>query len=150
LLQEIHYFLTLSSEIYLHQKISTRLLPAMYCLKDRAKTFPEILEKAAFILRERPIEIEKKMEKNVNISSLDMLKTLTPQLQNVSWSRVALEALTGQVAETHGVNFGKLAGPLRAALAGQSVTPSVFDMMLILGRNEAIARLSDMQERGTP
>ena len=150
LLQEIQYFLTLSSEIDLHQKISTRLLPAMYCLKDRAKTFPELLEKAAFILRERPIEIEKKMEKNVNISSLDMLKTLTPQLQNVSWSRVALEALTGQVAETHGVNFGKLAGPLRAALAGQSVTPSVFDMMLILGRNEAIARLSDMQERGTP
>ena len=150
LLQEIQYFLTLSSEIDLHQKISTRLLPAMYCLKDRAKTFPELLEKAAFILRERPIEIEKKMEKNVNISSLDMLKTLTPQLQNVSWSRDALEALTGQVAETHGVNFGKLAGPLRAALAGQSVTPSVFDMMLILGRNEAIARLSDMQERGTP
>jgi glutamyl-tRNA synthetase len=77
-----------------------------------------------------------------------MLITLTPQLQNVSWSRIALEALTSQVAEAHGVNFGKLAGPLRAALAGQAVTPSVFDMMLILGRDETIARLSDMQKRG--
>ena len=45
-------------------------------------------------------------------------------------------------------NFGKLAGPLRAALAGQTVTPSVFDMMLILGRDETIARLADVNAKG--
>lgn len=39
--------------------------------------------------------------------------------------------------------FGKLAGPLRAALAGRAVTPSVFDMMLVLGRAETLARLKD-------
>ncbi|MEL7177434.1 MAG: thiosulfate oxidation carrier protein SoxY [Pseudomonadota bacterium] len=39
--------------------------------------------------------------------------------------------------------FGKLAGPLRAALAGRAVTPSVFDMMLVLGREETLARLED-------
>ena len=33
--------------------------------------------------------------------------------------------------------------PLRAALAGRSSTPSVFDMMLALGRDEALARLED-------
>ena len=41
------------------------------------------------------------------------------------------------------IQFGKLAGPLRAALAGRSVTPSVFDMMIVLGRDETIARLND-------
>ena len=148
LLQEMLNFLTLSDDDDLHQILESHLRPALYCLKERAKTFPELIEKAAFILRNRPIELDKKMERNINNASLDMLKTLTPQLQNVSWSRTALEALTNQVAETHGVNFGKLAGPLRAALAGQAVTPSVFDMMLILGRDESIARLSDMQKRG--
>ena len=35
------------------------------------------------------------------------------------------------------------AAPLRAALAGRTVTPSVFDMMLVIGRDETIARLED-------
>ena len=39
--------------------------------------------------------------------------------------------------------FGKLAGPLRAALAGRAATPSVYDMMLVLGPEESLARLTD-------
>jgi glutamyl-tRNA synthetase len=48
-----------------------------------------------------------------------------------------------QFAEAHDMKFGKLAGPIRAALAGRTATPSVFDMMLVLGRDETIARLRD-------
>ena len=53
------------------------------------------------------------------------------------------------VAVTFVTNFGILAGPLRAALAGCTVTPSVFDMMLILGRDETIARLADVTAKGS-
>jgi glutamyl-tRNA synthetase len=49
------------------------------------------------------------------------------------------------VAEAHEIKFGKMAGPLRAALAGRSVTPSVFDMMLVLGRDETILRLTQAE-----
>jgi len=72
-----------------------------------------------------------------------MLRDLTPQLQNASWKREALEATAAAVAEAHGLGLGKLAGPLRAALAGRIVTPSVFDMMLVLGRDETLARIGD-------
>jgi glutamyl-tRNA synthetase len=54
-----------------------------------------------------------------------------------------LEGIVSQVAESHDMKLGKLAGPLRAALAGRTTTPSVFDMMLVLGRDEICARLSD-------
>jgi glutamyl-tRNA synthetase len=54
-----------------------------------------------------------------------------------------LEALVAALAEQHGTKLGKLAGPLRAALAGRSVSPSVFDVMLVLGRGETIARLEE-------
>jgi glutamyl-tRNA synthetase len=67
---------------------------------------------------------------------------LTPQLQNASWTRDDLETVLNRFAEDRGTKFGKLAGPLRAALAGRAVTPSVFDMMLVLGRDESLARLS--------
>jgi glutamyl-tRNA synthetase len=56
-----------------------------------------------------------------------------------------LRLLQLQVAEAHEIKFGKMAGPLSAALAGRSVTPSVFDMMLVLGRDETILRLTQAE-----
>lgn len=116
---------------------------AMYCLKDRAKKFPDLLEKARFVLTARPIVPDEKAAKNLDPVSRGILAELTPQLQNVSWTREILEAAVGGVAEAHGVGLGKIAAPLRSALAGRSATPSVFDMMLVLGREETLARLSD-------
>ena len=59
-------------------------------------------------------------------------------------NREALEALVSILAESHNTKLGKLAAPLRAALSGRVVSPSVFDMMLVLGRDETIARLNDI------
>ncbi len=116
---------------------------AMYCLKDRAKTFPELLEKAYFVIAERPITPDEKAAKNLDTVSRGILSELTPQLQNASWNKETLEEVLNGFAAAHDTKFGKLAGPLRAALAGRAVTPSVFDMMLVLGRDETLARLTD-------
>ncbi|WP_439149665.1 glutamate--tRNA ligase [Sulfitobacter sp.] len=116
---------------------------AMYCLKDRAKKFPELLEKAAFILDARPIQPDEKAVKHLDDVSRSILSELTPQLQNVSWTKETLEETLNGFAAEHDTKFGKLAGPLRAALAGRAATPSVFDMMLVLGREESLARLKD-------
>ncbi|MCL3883446.1 glutamate--tRNA ligase [Marivita sp. GX14005] len=124
------------------------LARAMYCLKERARTFPELLEKAHFILVERPIVPEEKAAKHLDTVSRGILGSLTPQLQNASWTRDELEAVTSRFAEEQGTKFGKLAGPMRAALAGRAATPSVFDMMLVLGREETIARLDDAATGG--
>lgn len=147
LLHEINEFRLKNNQPAYDDVQSDGLLRAMYCLKDRAKTFGELLEKGHFILTIRPLDIDEKAAKNLNSVSHGILETLTPQLQNVTWSRDELEALGNRVAESLGVNFGKLAGPLRAALAGRAVTPSVFDMMLVLGREETIARLTDAAEK---
>ena len=141
--QEISAYLAAAGESALTDAQSQGLEAAMYCLKDRARTFPELLEKAHFILASRPIERDAKAEKALSSVSDGILGELTPQLQNASWVRDDLEALLNTFAEAHDTKFGKLAGPLRAALAGRAVTPSVFDMMLILGREETIARLKD-------
>ncbi|MBQ0804516.1 MAG: glutamate--tRNA ligase [Sulfitobacter sp.] len=116
---------------------------AMYCLKERAKTFPELLEKAEFVLASRPIVPDEKAAKNLDDVSRGILSELTPQLQNVNWDRETLEEALNGFAAAHDTKFGKLAGPLRSALAGRTATPSVFDMMLILGRDESLVRLQD-------
>ncbi len=103
LVAEADAFLAATGQPTLSAAQKERLLRAMYCLKDRAKSFPELLEKAHFALTE----------------------------------------LVARMAEAHGTTLGKLAAPLRAALAGRTVSPSVFDMMLVIGREETLARLAD-------
>jgi glutamyl-tRNA synthetase len=142
LLQEIMAFLSAIGATPLSETQAQGLERAMYCLKERAKTLPEILEKAHFVLTEMPISPDEKAAKHLDAVSRGILASLTPHLQDASWSRDELEAVLNRFAEDQGTKFGKLAGPLRAALAGRAVTPSVFDMMLVLGRDESLARLA--------
>ncbi|MFQ6548952.1 glutamate--tRNA ligase [Aestuariibius sp. 2305UL40-4] len=143
LLHEIEGFLDATGQLPLTEIQRDGLLNAMPHLKERAKTLPELLEKGRFILASRPLDIEEKAAKSLDLDAKAILADLTPHLRDASWNRDTLEAVTGQVAAAHGLKFGKLAAPLRAALAGRTATPSVFDMMLVLGRDETIARIED-------
>ena len=141
--QECEAFLEAANLPALTAQQSDGLQSALYCLKERAKTLPELLEKAHFVLTSRPIVPDEKAAKNLDNVSRGMLNELTPQLQNASWDKETLEEVMNGFAAAKDTKFGKLAGPLRAALAGRAVTPSVYDMMLVLGRDETLARLSD-------
>ncbi|WP_372885098.1 glutamate--tRNA ligase [Shimia sp.] len=143
LLQELQNYLAATGAPALSDEKSSLVSSAMYCLKDRAKTFPQLIEKAGFALADRPIVPDEKSARNLDTVSRCILKELTPHLQDASWTRDELEAVAGRFAEAREIKFGKMAGPLRAALAGQAVTPSVFDMMLVLGRDETLARLQE-------
>jgi glutamyl-tRNA synthetase len=145
-LDQVQAYLAAAAKPVLGDAAEKALLSAMYCLKDRAKTFGQIVEKAQFILTSRPIAADEKSAKSLDEVSRGILKQLTPQLQNVSWSRETLEETVARLAEVHETKLGKLAAPLRAALAGRSPSPSVFDMMLVLGREETIARLADASQ----
>ncbi|NIZ10298.1 glutamate--tRNA ligase [Pseudooceanicola sp. HF7] len=147
LLQELLAFLAVTGADPLPDAKKSLLEDAMPFLKERAKTFPELLDKAAFALADRPIEPEEKAAKTLDPVSIGILGELTPHLQNASWTRLELEGALNAFAEAREMKFGQLAGPLRAALAGRSATPSVFDMMLVLGRDESVARIEDAAKR---
>jgi len=119
------------------------MLKALPLIKTGAKTLPQLLEKAHFILARRPIARDEKAAAALDDVSRGMLAELTPHLQTASWKRDTLETVLSGFADARGTTFGKLAGPLRAALAGRAAAPSVFDMMLLLGRDESIARIED-------
>ncbi len=143
LLHEIEAYLVAANRPGLTPHQRTVLSRALYCVKDRAKTLPELLEKAQFALISRPVQPDDASAKALDTVSRGILKSLTPQLQNANWTKDALEPILNDAAAASGIGFGKLAAPLRAALAGRSATPSVYDMMLVIGRDETIARLMD-------
>ena len=55
--------------------------------------------------------------------------------------QASLEAAVKAHAEKTGIKLGKLAQPLRAALTGTSTSPPIFDVLDVLGREEAMARI---------
>jgi len=143
LLHELQAYLEAAGRPALTGPQAGRMELALPFLKKSAKTFPELMEKAAFLLVERPVAPEARAAEALDTVSRGILKTLTPRLQNASWTKEALEPILTAVAAENGIGFGALAAPLRAAIAGRTVTPSVYDMMLAIGREETVARLTD-------
>jgi len=142
-LRELELYLAITGADPLSDGQKERLLRAMPLVREKARSFGQIMERAHFILASRPLEPDQKARGALDDVSRGILIELTPHLQNASWARERLEAIVSECAATRGLGLGKLAQPLRAALAGRMVSPSVFDMMLILGREETLARLAD-------
>jgi len=143
LMAEIAAYLEETDQPALTDLQRSRLEAILPILKAKAKTLPAILDQGRFALIARPVEVEEKAATALDTVSRGILGELTAALQHVSWDRDDLEATAKQIGESHGLGLGKIAAPLRAALAGRSSTPSVFDMMLALGRDETLARLQD-------
>jgi glutamyl-tRNA synthetase len=65
------------------------------------------------------------------------------------WEHDALDSAVRKVAEDAGVKLGKLAQPLRAALTGKTTSPGIFDVLLLLGQSESLARIADQMKEVT-
>ncbi|WP_296477997.1 glutamate--tRNA ligase [Roseinatronobacter sp.] len=143
LLHELEAYLAATNTPALSETQRNGLLRAMPVVKEKAKGFSQIIEKAHFILTNRPIEPDEKAAAALDNVSRSILKELTPRLQTARWEREILEGVVTEVAQAHGLGLGKVAQPLRAALAGRTSSPSVFDMMMILDRDETLGRLND-------
>ena len=143
LLHELAEYLNAIGHPGLTPAQSELLSRGVYCVKDRAKTFSDLIDKSYFMLASRPIVPNEAAALSLDTVSRSILKSLTPRLQNASWTKEGLEPILNQIASQNDIGFGKLAAPIRAALAGRTTTPSVYDMMLVIGRDETLARLKD-------
>ena len=128
----------------LDANMRAKLLLAMPGLKERAKTLIELIQGAEFLFADRPLVPDEKAEKLLDAEGRQKLAELLPKLEAASrWSAAELEEIVRTFAEAAGAKLGKVAQPLRAALTGKSVSPPVFDVMAVLGRDEALARIRD-------
>jgi glutamyl-tRNA synthetase len=118
-----------------------RALPG---LKERAKTLVELLDGAQYLFAKRPLQLDAQAEKLLDQAARETLAALLPRLEAVEpWSHQRLEAAVRAYAEEADVKLGKVAQPLRAALTGKATSPGIFDVLDVLGREEAIARIRD-------
>ena len=117
---------------------------SMASLKPRAANLLELSDGAQFLFRTRPLELDESAKALLEGDARALLARLHAALDAVeSWDTEALEAAVRTVAEDAGVKLGQVAQPLRAALVGRKTSPGIFDVLLLLGREESLGRIGD-------
>ncbi|MBT3767507.1 MAG: glutamate--tRNA ligase [Rhodospirillales bacterium] len=114
-------------------------------LKERAKTIIELADSALFYAKTRPLTMDEKATTLLSEDGIEKLCLLHAALADIDdWSADRLKQSVGDLAEAQDLKLGKLLQPLRAALTGTHVSPGMFDVMAVLGREESLGRLDDV------
>ena len=126
-----------------------RLARGMPGLKFRAKTIVELTENAAFYLNGRPLARTSKANALLAGDAPALLGRFSTALEaQDSWDAAHLEDAARAFAEAEGIKLGALAQPLRAALTGTHASPGIFEVMVVLGRDETLGRIADAAAPG--
>ncbi len=124
--------------------MKAKFLAAMPGLKERAKTLIELVDGAGFLFSKRPLPLDPKASEILAKGGRQHIAAMLPRLEALStWTAAAAEAEVRVYAEESGAKLGQVAQPLRAALTGRSTSPGIFDVLEVLGREEALGRLRD-------
>ncbi len=119
------------------------LAKAMPVLKVRAKDLNELAANAAFLFAQRPLAMEEKATALLTDDARALLGQVKTRIEAENdWTLESLETSLKAMAEELGLGLGKLAQPLRAALTGQTTSPGIFDVLVLLGRDESLARIA--------
>ncbi len=112
--------------------------------QERIRTFQDFLDQVPYLLTDKlhfdPEAIEKYLNQEETRFYLEQLKKNLDQ--EIDFSKPQeLESLLRKIAEKLGVKAGALIHPTRVALTGRSVSPGLFELMSILGKEITVKRL---------
>ncbi len=115
-------------------------------LRVRARTVEEIVTQAKpYLMNEIEYDtdaVSKALLKD-RAASADILTATRDALEHApAWTAEALEPALRTLAETRGLAAGKIFTPLRVAVTGLSVSPGIFDVLTLIGRDRSLERLA--------
>ena len=115
------------------------------CLNQRAKTLVEMAEKSAFFFKKEVEFDEKARNKFLTEDARPLLEKVIAGFSTLDdFSAENIETLFKKIVEEEGMKLGKLAQPVRVALTGTTVSPGIYDVILLLGKEETLKRLQNV------
>ena len=109
--------------------------------RKRCRNIADLAAQSRGFLLEEPGMDEAAREKFLTPESLAILQELADELGRADWSQESLKGVVEAACERHDLKPGKVAQPLRVALTGGTVSPSIEDTLILLGRERAMQRL---------
>ena len=111
-------------------------------LRERARTLVEMAKAAEPYLAQEPAMEKEAVQKFMTPTIAPILDTLVQRFNDAQdFSKENLESLFKSVLDEAGLKMGQLAQPVRVALTGRAISPGIFEVVDLLGRDATIARL---------
>jgi glutamyl-tRNA synthetase len=118
----------------------TRLERVVVALRERARTLKEMAESAVYFFTDE-IEPDEKAKKVLAPDVLPILQKVCQRLSETPFDPKSLEETVRRAAEEMGLKMSAVAQPIRAAVTGRTVSPGVFEVLAILGKERALKRI---------
>jgi glutamyl-tRNA synthetase len=125
------------------EKDSQRLRKIILSLNERSKTMQEMAQNAAFYFWDKIDYHSQLTEKFFTAEKLEIFGLLLEKIQQVDrWDETAIEELIIQVIDERKIRLKDIAQPLRVALTNSKVSPGIYEIMAILGKEQVKKRLA--------
>ena len=118
-------------------------LKAMSEVKSRAKTLKELAVQLETFSKDFPFaEVTEKAQELISAKPDDAFSAMVSMLESSDWDNDSIKSVIKQVCKDFDLKMGKVMMPMRAMLLGTTDAPGVVEIMLIIGKEESIKRLS--------
>ena len=111
-------------------------------VRVRVKTLQEIADASEYFFKDVTDYDEKGVVKHFTPAAAELLENCVEHLTALEeFNLETTEAIYNKMAEETGLSLGKVIHPTRLALTGRTVSPGLFDVMILLGKEKTIARM---------
>ena len=114
-------------------------------LRERAKTLAELVDFAHFYLSDEIRIDPKAAAKFLKPEIAEPLELLATELEalGADFDEAAIQAAFERVLARRNLKLGQLAQPVRVALTGGTVSPGIYEVIAVLGRERTVSRLNN-------
>jgi glutamyl-tRNA synthetase len=110
--------------------------------RERAKTLVEMASNSVFFYQELDGYDDKDAKSHLKPEAETPMRDLRSRLEKVTpWNASTIHKAVAGVAEAHDLKLGKIAQPVRVAIAGRAVSPPIDTTLTLLGRERTLARI---------
>ncbi|NVN97851.1 MAG: glutamate--tRNA ligase [Geobacteraceae bacterium] len=118
------------------------LVNVVKTLQERSKTMLEMADGALFYYKTELEYDQEAVQKNVKPESSGYLKSLSAALSTADkFDHESIESVFKGVCADLGIKMGQIGPAVRIALSGGTVSPSIYEVMEVLGKEETCRRL---------
>ena len=117
---------------------------------ERCKTLLEICQMSVYFFTDTIDYDENAVKKYLRPIILEPLRALYERFQSVDeWQKDILQECINEICAQFDINMGKIAQPLRVAVTGLGMSPSIDSTLVLLGRKRVLQRLNQALEQLT-
>lgn len=119
-----------------------QLTTVIKVIKERAKTLHDLVNMSESFYRDKVVYDEKATNKFLTETAKEIIEGVMSGLSNIEhFNEDEIGSFFKTFTESKGLKLGKVAQPVRVAITGGTVSPGIFEVITLLGKEKTINRI---------